>query len=238
MRKKCTTAFTLIELLVVIAIISILASILFPVFARARENARRASCISNMKQLALGVIMYSQDYDGRLLYYSAAPSEASSSMLTGVLPYIKDSQIFRCPSANLSGANTISSDNVPANATHYGMPATAGSAPDTIIMGSGYVQLIDSIPQSSIQCLFAETMRAGGSNFGKTGADRFRANNLTNTGLLGIIPGFGAAGGASADSRHFDGSNYAFVDGHVKWLKKETVEVPHATNQVIQFYWP
>jgi len=59
-------AFTLIELLVVIAIISILAAILFPVFARARESARRASCTSNLKQIALGMMMYSQDYDETL----------------------------------------------------------------------------------------------------------------------------------------------------------------------------
>lgn len=58
--------FTLIELLVVIAIISILAAILFPVFARARENARRASCLSNLKQFGLALVMYSQDYDEKI----------------------------------------------------------------------------------------------------------------------------------------------------------------------------
>jgi prepilin-type N-terminal cleavage/methylation domain-containing protein len=63
MQKKVKRGFTLIELLVVIAIIAILAAILFPVFARARENARRASCQSNLKQIALGVFMYNQDYD-------------------------------------------------------------------------------------------------------------------------------------------------------------------------------
>ena len=63
--------FTLIELLVVIAIIAILAAILFPVFARAREKARQASCLSNMKQLSLGVIMYTQDYDEKMLYGDA-----------------------------------------------------------------------------------------------------------------------------------------------------------------------
>lgn len=63
MKKQNRTAFTLIELLVVISIIAVLAAILFPVFARARENARRASCMSNLKQIGLGFMMYTQDYD-------------------------------------------------------------------------------------------------------------------------------------------------------------------------------
>src|SRR5215216_4432933 len=79
--------FTLIELLVVIAIIAILAAILFPVFARARENARRTSCLSNLKQLSLGIMQYTQDYDERLpqamydtkeTYSGSEPTPASS----------------------------------------------------------------------------------------------------------------------------------------------------------------
>ena len=68
--QKAKRGFTLIELLVVIAIISILAAILFPVFARARENARRASCQSNMKQAGLAFMQYTQDYDERLPQYA------------------------------------------------------------------------------------------------------------------------------------------------------------------------
>src|SRR4028118_1558188 len=71
LRRSARRGFSLIELLVVIAIIAILAAILFPVFARARENARRASCMSNLKQIGLGALQYSQDYDEKMvsIYY-------------------------------------------------------------------------------------------------------------------------------------------------------------------------
>jgi prepilin-type N-terminal cleavage/methylation domain-containing protein/prepilin-type processing-associated H-X9-DG protein len=107
--------FTLIELLVVIAIIAILAAILFPVFARAREKARETSCTSNIKQLALGLLMYAQDYDGKypcqnMAHYPGAlpggtpdyPRDACCverniwAMVTA--PYIKNTQVFLCPS--------------------------------------------------------------------------------------------------------------------------------------------
>jgi prepilin-type N-terminal cleavage/methylation domain-containing protein/prepilin-type processing-associated H-X9-DG protein len=91
--------FTLIELLVVIAIIAILAAILFPVFARAREKARQTSCLSNVKQITLGFIMYRQDYDGLAMqrdYYVGSNRYAWSDFMQ---PYIKNTQLFICPSA-------------------------------------------------------------------------------------------------------------------------------------------
>src|SRR6476661_7875124 len=97
--KKIRSAFTLIELLVVIAIIAILAAILFPVFARARENARRASCQSNLKQIGLGLIQYTQDYD------EMTPQEATADGLRWmdeIYPYVKSEQIFVCPSTSSS----------------------------------------------------------------------------------------------------------------------------------------
>ncbi len=95
--------FTLIELLVVIAIIAILAAILFPVFARAREKARQTSCLSNMKQLALGVIMYCQDYDEMYpSLYSYANSNTQLRWWEDKLqPYIKNWQLTICPSSTV-----------------------------------------------------------------------------------------------------------------------------------------
>jgi prepilin-type N-terminal cleavage/methylation domain-containing protein/prepilin-type processing-associated H-X9-DG protein len=91
--------FTLIELLVVIAIIAILAAILFPVFARAREKARQTSCLSNVKQLMLGVMMYTQDYDEVYPgYYNPDPPNVADQWFELLEPYVKNEQIFICPS--------------------------------------------------------------------------------------------------------------------------------------------
>lgn len=107
---KRQSGFTLIELLVVIAIIAILAAILFPVFAQARDKARQASCLSNMKQVGTGLLMYSQDYDetlarswygpeGYLPTTKAGATPDRYKWMDAIYPYIKNEQVFSCPSA-------------------------------------------------------------------------------------------------------------------------------------------
>jgi prepilin-type N-terminal cleavage/methylation domain-containing protein/prepilin-type processing-associated H-X9-DG protein len=103
--RRSLSAFTLIELLVVIAIIGILAAILFPVFGRARENARRSTCQSNLKQIGLGIVQYGQDYDGMLMPVgTGSPTNSSGgpggrgSWAQRIYPYVKNVQIFVCPS--------------------------------------------------------------------------------------------------------------------------------------------
>ena len=100
-KSRTKRGFTLIELLVVIAIIAILAAILFPAFARARENARRASCVSNMKQFGISMMMYSQDYDDRFPTV-LAPNNSGAGYLMfddALFPYVKSNQVYICPSA-------------------------------------------------------------------------------------------------------------------------------------------
>ncbi len=99
------SAFTLIELLVVIAIIAILAAILFPVFAQAREKARQTSCLSNAKQLGLGVMMYAQDYDEQYPMTANYGMPSATRMIWSdmVVPYLKNKDIFKCPSAVAPG---------------------------------------------------------------------------------------------------------------------------------------
>ena len=93
------TAFTLVEILVVVAILAILAAVLFPVFGRARENARRSSCLSNMRQIGLGIAQYTQDFDERLPFSTGTtPDPLSGRWPNKIASYVKNTQVFVCPS--------------------------------------------------------------------------------------------------------------------------------------------
>lgn len=132
--------FTLIELLIVIAIIAILASILFPVFARARESARRSSCQSNLKQLGLGIIQYAQDYDEAMVPgwldgtdYAAGGGTATSvaegnyKWMDLIYPYVKNEQVYNCPSAQSTFPKYQLSNG--ANYGHYAANLLYSDAP-------------------------------------------------------------------------------------------------------------
>ncbi|MFH1855115.1 MAG: DUF1559 domain-containing protein [bacterium] len=142
MSKK--SGFTLIELLVVIAIIAILAAILFPVFAKAREKARQTSCLSNEKQIALAVIMYAGDYDETLPpYYSFGSLTYWVDM---VMPYCKNTQMFACPSnSNKSQYASYGCNyNWPfSNFEQSGWPPESGDSLGSIKRPSEIMMLLD-----------------------------------------------------------------------------------------------
>jgi prepilin-type N-terminal cleavage/methylation domain-containing protein/prepilin-type processing-associated H-X9-DG protein len=119
-------AFTLIELLVVIAIIAILAAILFPVFAQAREKARQTACLSNTKQLALGVFMYSQDYD-EILPVAGYNAQCRGRWQWQIYPYVKNEQVFTCPN--------LASSPWKATISNYLAPPDSGCPGATLQLG-------------------------------------------------------------------------------------------------------
>src|SRR5205085_4778322 len=134
MRRRRYPGFTLIELLVVIAIIAILAAILFPVFAQAREKARQAGCLSNLKQIGLAAQMYAQDYEERLPGTELGEGAGEYYWLEMLSPYTKNREIFHCPSAavktgfQVSGVSEEFSFSYAMNDIHDGAGRSIGAA--------------------------------------------------------------------------------------------------------------
>ena len=211
--KAKRSGFTLIELLVVIAILAILAAILFPAFARARENARRTSCLSNVKQMGLGLMQYTQDYDETLPYYINVGVWQDT-----LQPYIKSRQVFICPSSALQ-------DNM--NFFNYGA--------STEVLTEGPPLNLATIVASASTYAF---MDAGsyavrpqhGTNAGAAGV-----GYIPGSGDAGIVPAgaINAQGQSDFQSgRHFGGVNVGFADGHAKWLRTSVV-VKEAAEAVL-----
>ena len=212
MRRR---GFTLIELLVVIAIIAILAAILFPVFAKAREKARQTSCTSNLKQLGLAAVMYAQDYDERLLYYSLPATFADPntgyacdrmSYIHMLQPYAKNWQMAKCPSLNRGPTNTNCCSRLSVTWS-YGPNHTYFTGETPVASGLSMAQF-EVVSETIMIAEMQGTQLACGGEFA-VGKGGWPATTPTNWG-----------DGANSATSHNDGSNYAFFDGHAKWLKK------------------
>ena len=197
--------FTLIELLVVIAIIAILAAILFPVFARAREKARQASCQSNMKQLALALLMYAQDYDETIPAWKVSGGCGVGGVFSWkhvIYPYVKNKQVFICPSSRWKAYTTCRWYHPLANAMQLGQSYAlndcwdgGGSARElelAKILRPSELILIGEAPHQLFRAL-----------------DRPDPNDHTC--------------GTNWPAVHNGGINLAYTDGHVRWLRRDRV---------------
>jgi len=250
LKTRVRRGFTLIELLVVIAIISILAAILFPVFARARENARRSSCQSNMKQIGLGLIQYSQDYDEMLTrsHYGTSANSPSTGTnwkwMDAIYPYVKSEQIFTCP----SDSSTTSKYTYvqPGGATSSGNLGSYAANSTRINIGAANQQIgpardNDNVSLSALQepvttlwvaDMFNDNAASGGPAWGNHHRfipTAFGGMTLNTT----VSPRrLVRTGGFSADivERHLDTTNVLYTDGHVKAVKLDAIAKTNAAN--------
>ncbi len=235
MQNKRRGGFTLIELLVVIAIIAILAAILFPVFARARENARRASCQSNLKQIGLGEAQYTQDYDGYYVPGLIVIAGRYTTPVKSLDPYIKSNQIWVCPSDPNPVRDPRGAIDDPSIKSYIINPLMHGDAQGSI--GTGGIPwpvypLKESVLTKSSETIsFIESYWASGYD-GSSGAVPYPVTRNNSTPLWSPINVASSPTIAQLDAtniaynRHLGGANYLFADGHVKFLRWENVLAP------------
>jgi prepilin-type N-terminal cleavage/methylation domain-containing protein/prepilin-type processing-associated H-X9-DG protein len=242
-RKK---GFTLIELLVVIAIIAILAAILFPVFAQAREKARATACLSNQKNIATGIMLYAQDYDEQIIqtiwkkgYAAQLPPERLWT--TNLQPYLRSggqfppTGVFNCPSwteqrfrdaGNSAGCNPVDAAFAPMASgqeiySHYGM---ANAQLNSAGSGSAPDDYYFKTPGSGLDPLTNTVVTVGLPMISRPADTALVSDGVTMSFVSGsrrILSSFGCTGSLM----HQEGCNYVFLDGHAKYVKGNAEQV-------------
>jgi prepilin-type N-terminal cleavage/methylation domain-containing protein/prepilin-type processing-associated H-X9-DG protein len=241
MRRK---GFTLIELLVVIAIIAILAAILFPVFAQAREKARQTQCVSNTRQIMTAIRMYMEDYDQQSMYhwYNRHPSIAGAfiSWMEMLNPYIKNADIFLCPSAPKDRAAyttgcTAAASKVVSNYTWVAWGPYDYYNWDNTIMFAGFpAPCMDNAicPGNVTQCTTRATAICRSAEFAEYPAEStfiIEGYFVSYYPYQNMVFGSACTTGFAFMStpnhknihRHMEGMTIGYIDGHAKWLKAE-----------------
>lgn len=230
--------FTLIELLVVIAIISLLAAILFPVFATAREKARQSACSSNQKQLGLAFLQYAQDYD-EVMPVNIVNGLTANAMGwgCGLFPYVKSFDAYKCP--NDTTIKAISAGNwlYPVSYAYndsigrrdpmgiYGQMVKLRAPASTVLLAeagndgsTAHVgcRAMLNLPNENLSGLYS----CSGSLYVSDGSGTFPPVWATGymAGRGNLLSAF-----AGPEGRHSGGANFAMADGHVKWLRGNQV---------------
>jgi prepilin-type N-terminal cleavage/methylation domain-containing protein/prepilin-type processing-associated H-X9-DG protein len=219
--------FTLIELLVVIAIIAILAAILFPVYAQAREKARQSTCQNNLYELGVGFMQYAEDNDEQFPQGIVDPADPqklrhlAEGWAGEILPYHKANGMYRC----LNDLTTASAAGLSVVSYGYNTDLTAAG-------NTGEDVGLASLNSPSKTVLYFEVVGDGSVDFSNdqtsytsNGTDTPLPSSVKfDTGyLLGMTPSWAAANVKSTTGRHTGGANYVFCDTHVQWLKPENV---------------
>jgi prepilin-type N-terminal cleavage/methylation domain-containing protein/prepilin-type processing-associated H-X9-DG protein len=214
------TGFTLIELLVVIAIIAILAAILFPVFAQAREKARSISCLNNVKQISTGMMMYVQDYDE--LFPPSWSPDAPQRWYAKFEPYMRNQKIRDCPSASFK-ANPTTGGSYGYNRQVFEVFPLAGviEPASTIVFGDAAT----IYPPAAVNDRKPETWRERAS----TDHDfHFPTRNPKRNICYRWTTECGGGEYRRPVARHNGGTNFAYADGHAKWARLE---------RILQYNW-